>query len=77
MDPKYTDVTTYHIDNYAQSEEDRAILSHWLHNRHNKKYAKTYSSRSESLLPNDCYFNLSNQHQSAEIASQLFFPEVF
>ena len=66
------------LNDFAHHDDDRAVLSHWLHNR-NTKYAKPYEKRAKALLPREAWDCLCEYpHMVREgFRQQSFFPDVF
>lgn len=76
---RYDVPRVWSLDDVAQQGDDRAVLSHWLHNR-NTKSAKPYEKRVRALLlPFGLLDSLSDSLIAAREGFQqpTFFPDVF
>ena len=65
-----------HLDDYAGTWEDRAILSHWIHLA-GTRFAKPYEEGAKRLLPREIFRRLDRVECVAEgLPGQAFFPEL-
>ena len=66
------------LDDIVSHADNRAVVSHWLHNK-NTKYAKPYEKRTKTLLPREIWDCLCEfpcmVHECLQ--QQTFFPDVF
>jgi len=65
------------LEDFANTDEDKAILSHWIHNK-GTTFAKPYEKRSKQLLSKELmdYFVRGNVLCESAV-QQTFFPELF
>lgn len=65
------------LDDFADTDEDKAILSHWVHNK-GTPFAKPYEKRAKQLLSQELMEHFTRGSVVCESAAQqTFFPELF
>lgn len=65
------------LNDFATTDEDKAILSHWLHNK-GTPFAKPYEKRTHQLLSQELMDHFLSSSVFCEgAAQQTFFPELF
>lgn len=65
------------LEDFADADEDKAILSHWLHNK-GTSFAKPFEKRAKQLLSQELMDHFLNSNILSEsTVQQTFFPELF
>lgn len=65
------------LNDFATTDEDKSILSHWLHNK-GTPFAKPYEKRTKQLLSQELMDHFTSGSVVCESAAQqTFFPELF
>ncbi len=73
----YNKEVVIRLSDFVESNNDKALLSHWLHNK-GTSFAKNYESEAKGLLPKDLLELLAKTETVCEFgAQQTFFPELF
>lgn len=73
----YNKEAVVRLSDFAESNDDKAILSHWLHNK-GTSFAKPYENGARKILSKDLVEFLAKGEVVCEYGSQqTFFPELF
>lgn len=73
----YNKEVVIRLSDFVESNNDKALLSHWLHNK-GTSFAKNYESEAKGLLPKALLEFLAKTETVCEFgAQQTFFPELF